>query len=239
MIALLLAANAAEGTPVNDTSTPEVFKETITFSDGSKETIEGTEAQIVAAADKRQTSIFMEADKEVDELSPEGMRLLEEREGHHDFAEHLTYTDGDGKVVREGFLTAGHGHRVVEGDINPATGKPWQEGDAVDAEWSRDQLAIDSAKAFDAAKTQARSVSDKSLAGDQPFIDALTSVNYQLGTNWRKEFPKAWKDIHQGNYNEAADEIARGSKSGTLSRWSVQTPTRVEDFQNALRDLEE
>ena len=216
-----------------------VFTDDVTFSDGSVEAFTGTDAEIVAAADKRQTSIYMEADKDVVELSPDGMKLLEDREGHHDFAEHLTYTDGDGKVVREGFLTVGHGHRVVEGDINPATGKPWQQGDAVEAEWSRDQLAIDSARAFDAAKTQARSASDKSLAGDQKFIDALTSVNYQLGTNWRKEFPKAWKDIHQGNYKEAADEIARGSKSGTLSKWSVQTPTRVEDFQKALRDLEE
>lgn len=235
-LALILMAHPAEGTHVKEDN-HDVFTDDVTFSDGSVEAFTGTDAEIEAAADKRQTSIYMEADKAVVEVSPEGMKHLETREGHHDVAEHLTYNDANGKEIVEGFLTVGHGHRVVDGDVNPSTGEAWKAGDVVDPQWSEGQLAIDSLNAYDAAKSQARSVTDRGLAGNQAFIDALTSVNFQLGTNWREKFPTAWKHIHKGNYKAAADEIARGSKKGTMSKWAIQTPERVEDMQKALRAL--
>ena len=62
------------------------------------------------------------------------------------------------------------------------------------------------------------------------FIPALAAVNFQLGTNWRQQFPGTWAEIARGNYATAADML-----NGTL--WQRQTPLRVQDFQNALRAL--
>ena len=65
---------------------------------------------------------------------------------------------------------------------------------------------------------------------DLDFIDSLASVNYQLGTSWFKIHKKTWKFLQNREYDEAAVEAAD-------SDWFKQTPTRVEDFQAAIRNL--
>jgi len=58
----------------------------------------------------------------------------------------------------------------------------------------------------------------------------LASVNFQLGTQWTATFPNTWKMIVDGDYEDAANAL-----DGTI--WAEQTPTRVKDFQDALRRL--
>ena len=59
---------------------------------------------------------------------------------------------------------------------------------------------------------------------------ALASVNFQLGIGWNKKHKETWKKLRRGDWEEAALEASD-------SKWFDQTPTRVEDFQRAIRGL--
>jgi hypothetical protein len=87
-------------------------------------------------------------------------------------------------------------------------------------------LKEDSAKALGAANKQAEELG----ITDRKFIEALGSVNFQLGTEWNTIHKKTWELIKDGDYKAAAKEAAN-------SKWNTQTPTRVEDFQRALEQL--
>ena len=73
----------------------------------------------------------------------------------------------------------------------------------------------------------AQSQSEQLPFATQELIDVLTSVNYQLGTQWFKKFPKTWSLLKSGKYEEAAVEVES-------SLWHKQTPVRVRDFQRVL-----
>ena len=70
-------------------------------------------------------------------------------------------------------------------------------------------------------------------------VEALASVNFQLGTGWRRKFPSAWKALKSGNYDEAIDQVIyqNPKNKSKKSAWSTQTPTRVNDFVNAIKEL--
>lgn len=120
--------------------------------------------------------------------------------------------------------TVGYGHKVVPADH-------LKLGDEISPERAEEFFRADVATALASAHAQAR----KAGIIDQAFIPPLTSVNYQMPA-WKQKFPKAWQDIVDGNYDAAAEEVARGG-SGGPSRWAQQTPDRVETFQAALRAL--
>jgi len=94
----------------------------------------------------------------------------------------------------------------------------------------------DITKALVAAENQAK---EMNVDGDD-IIVALTSVNFQLGTNWTKKFPTAWMYLINGDYDEAIDEILFSNKEKKIhSRWYKQTPVRVYDFIDAIEQLKE
>jgi len=73
---------------------------------------------------------------------------------------------------------------------------------------------------------------------DKEFKIALTSVNFQLGTKWYKKFPKAWHHLCHNKYQEAIDELMYYNKEKQeYSLWYKQTPVRVLDFVNAIKDI--
>jgi GH24 family phage-related lysozyme (muramidase) len=115
--------------------------------------------------------------------------------------------------------TVGIGHLVVPADN-------LRVGDAISEERVDELFAADSADALDAAWSQAEQAGITS----SDFIPYLASVNFQLGTGWTGKFPNTWKMIEEGRYDDAANALG-----GTL--WQQQTPTRVKDFQEALRAL--
>lgn len=134
----------------------------------------------------------------------------------------LALREGRRNVVyhdSRGFLTVGIGHLVVLNDglrINDRI------TDAqVDAFFAKD-----SADAMNHAKAQA------AQAGivEPTFLPYLASVCYQLGDNWVAKWPHTWAMICAGDYEKAADSL-----EGTP--WDKQTPTRVEDFSDALYNL--
>jgi len=75
---------------------------------------------------------------------------------------------------------------------------------------------------------------------DEDFKIALISVNYQLGNNWHKKFPKTWNLLKVKHYDDAIQELLYKNPPDTEpSNWKEQTPVRVEDFVQAIEDIKE
>ena len=98
-------------------------------------------------------------------------------------------------------------------------------------EWLRNDAQI----SIKAAQKQAKEYDVSSGR----FIEALGSVNFQLGENWQKKFDKADKALKAKNYDEAIKQVSTGKKEGSVSLWKKQTRNRVEDFVNAINKLKE
>ena len=118
-----------------------------------------------------------------------------------------------------GLPTVGIGHLVVPADHLVV-------GDTISDDWVNALFRQDSAAAMCAARSQAAEAGTT----DSAFIPYLASVNFQLGTAWTAKFPNTWRMIVDGEYIEAALAL-----DSTL--WCRETPVRVADFQQALRDL--
>ena len=126
-----------------------------------------------------------------------------------------------------GILHAGIGHRLSK-EEQPL----YPEGTVVPEEVRNAWFEADSAKATKAAYDQAQELQAPSL------IPALASVNFQLGTAWTEKFPTAYEHLKNGNYESAIQEIENTSEgSGKPSKWKTQTPVRVADFVEAIREL--
>ena len=119
-----------------------------------------------------------------------------------------------------GNLTVGIGHKITAKD-------DLAYGDVIPPEQVESLFAKDVAKARALAEYQAEELGIK----DVDFIEALVSVNFQLGGGWYLEHKKTWKLLKERKYKEAAQETSR-------SRWAHQTPIRVKDFQTALLKLQ-
>lgn len=113
-----------------------------------------------------------------------------------------------------GFKTGGYGHLWKRGDPTLF--------DSNDAErW----LEYDIGEARKAALKQFNQLPIQT----QSLLDALVSVNYQLGVSWYKEHKKTWALMLAGEYMKAHTEAQN-------SAWYRQTPVRVKDLQQALSE---
>jgi GH24 family phage-related lysozyme (muramidase) len=115
--------------------------------------------------------------------------------------------------------TVGIGHLVVPADN-------LKVGDVISDDRVNALFKADSAAALAAAWAQARQAGITSVT----FMPYLASVNFQLGTAWTRTFPQTWGMIVHGDYEAAVKAL-----DDTI--WNNQTPTRVADFQKALRAL--
>lgn len=161
----------------------------------------------------------VEAKPEEDTFTSNVMSHLKLREGFRP----TTYLDTLGKP------TGGTGHL-----LSTAEQKKYPEGTEIPEEVTSKWLKEDSAKAITAAETQVKELPQ--TEGSDKLKEALVSVNFQMGTNWRRKFPSAWKAMKAGDWKTAIDEITHTSQgSGVKSQWNIQTPTRVQDFVSALQ----
>jgi GH24 family phage-related lysozyme (muramidase) len=150
----------------------------------------------------------------------------------NNFLEHLKYREGLKDEVYLDTLdkpTGGVGHLLTSEEL-----KKYKVGDKIEQDVIDNWLKEDSEKAVKAARQQAKEYGISS----GKFIEALGSVNFQLGVNWENKFPSAVKALKEKNYQEAIKQISTGSAEGGESKWKAQTPTRVEDFVNAINKLE-
>jgi len=146
------------------------------------------------------------------------MKHLKDREG---FKENV-YLDTLDKP------TAGTGH-LLTAEENAL----YKVGDKISPETTNQWLKQDSSKAYSAGLAQAKELGIE----DQGMIEALGSVNFQLGTGWRDKFKGTWSAMQSGDFNLAASEaqfVDPSDPSKGTSKWMQQTPTRVKDFTSAL-----
>jgi lysozyme len=137
--------------------------------------------------------------------------LLKLREGFRS----KPYKDSVGK------WTAGYGHLMSPSDIAQYGLRKTIPQNVLDT-W----LEEDALSAYTAAVAQAKTLG----VSDPHFLDVLTSVNYQLGIHWTREFPQTWKALVERRYEQAVTNLS-------TSRWMRQTPVRAKEFQDAIRRL--
>lgn len=136
--------------------------------------------------------------------------------------EHLKLREGVRNQVYKdslGNLTVGVGHLVTPEDN-------LKLGDMISEEQINAFLEKDLDEAHNAALTQAK---EAGRLGDDEFVKMLTSVNYQLGTGWTKSFSNTWNHIKNKRYSKAVSNLKK-------SKWYAQTPVRVEDFIEVLKE---
>ena len=147
------------------------------------------------------------------------------------FMEHLKNREGFKESVYLDTLdkpTAGTGH-LLTAEENAL----YKVGDKISPETTNQWLKQDSSKAYSAGFLQAKELGIE----DQGMIEALGSVNFQLGTGWRDKFKGTWSAMKSGDFNLAASEaqfVDPSDPSKGTSKWMQQTPTRVKDFTSAL-----
>lgn len=145
-----------------------------------------------------------------DKAFSKASKLLERREGFRD----VVYRDS------RGFPTVGIGHFVLPADNLSV-------GDQISTARINAFFRSDINKAFNAAYSQARELGKHK---DADMIAVLTSVNFQLGTGWTREFNNTWAKLKRGDWEGAVSNISR-------SLWSQQTPTRTADFIETIRKV--
>jgi len=211
---LLTASSALDG--------KEILYPTIRKIDGQLKRLSDKEARRKAI--EKGDYITFDTPDEATEASMTISDSIDPKRQFRQFIGHLKEREGDREDVyedTEGHLTVGAGHKLTA-----AEKKKYKLGDVVDSETLDRFLRDDSIKAWNAAEKQAQKLG----VDDPDFMIALASVNFQLGTSWNKEHKETWKKLGRGNWEEAALEAAD-------SKWFDQTPTRVEDFQEAIRGL--
>ncbi len=109
----------------------------------------------------------------------------------------------------------------------PATAeelKKYPPGSIVPQDQVNDWFEADISKSYNAAVAQ-----NNQLPKDVE-IGRLTSVNYQLGTNWNNDFVDTWDFMQSGLWSEASQEALN-------SLWArEQSTARAQEFSNALID---
>jgi lysozyme len=136
--------------------------------------------------------------------------LLKEREGWKT----VVYSD------TKNFWTVGMGHKLLPTELEqypPNSTVP----DAQLIAWQQE----DTLNAYHAAIAQASQI------GEPRLVNALTSVNFQLGLSWAEKFPSTWHLLVTRQWNEAAKHIE-------ASLWARETPKRTADFVAALDALQ-
>jgi lysozyme len=136
-----------------------------------------------------------------------------------DYLKHREGWETEVYIDTEGHPTAGMGHLLTATERST-----YGEGDTVPAQVLARWTKADTAGAYSAAREQA---AELGLSSDTTFVTVLTSVNYQLGLNWRGKFPQTWAAMRSGRWALAV-QMVQGSK------WASQTPTRARDFTVAL-----
>jgi GH24 family phage-related lysozyme (muramidase)/peptidoglycan hydrolase-like protein with peptidoglycan-binding domain len=138
--------------------------------------------------------------------------------------EHLSLREGFRRQVyldSRGLPTAGTGHllsRAEKARYPVGTTIP----DSILEAWR----VADSENAYSAAVQMSIDMDYES----QDMVNALTAVNFQLGTAWNQEHKKTWGYLKAHNWESAAHEAADSS-------WFSQTPVRVIDFQRSLLNI--
>jgi len=150
-------------------------------------------------------------------------QLIMPREGFSS----TVYSDVDRQGIETGFA-AGFGHRLTDEEL-----KQYKVGEEIPHKQAVDWLRADIARTRKASQEQASQIPNVT----EEFQESLQKVNFQLGPGWAQKFPTAWEHLKAGRWDQAIEEIKFTEEgSGQESKWSQQTPERVEDFTQAIEE---
>ena len=145
-------------------------------------------------------------------------KRIKKHEGYRELPYNLEYKTTDGKVVKENFSTAGYGHVIQEGEVEP-------EGGYTKAYWEG-VFEKDFKNAHDGALK---------LLGDSNVhptaVGIVTEMIYQMGYNGVSKFKNTLKLIKDGRYQDASIEMLD-------SKWAQQTEGRAIDLSKIMKSLE-
>jgi len=145
-------------------------------------------------------------------------KRIKKHEGYRELPYNLEYKTTDGKVVKENFSTAGYGHVIQEGEVEP-------EGGYTKAYWEG-VFEKDFKNAHDGALK---------LLGDSNVhptaVGIVTEMIYQMGYNGVSKFKNTLKLIKDGRYQDAGTEMLD-------SKWARQTDERATDLSNIMKSLD-
>ena len=145
-------------------------------------------------------------------------KRIKKHEGYRELPYNLEYKTTDGKVVKEKFSTAGYGHVIQEGEVEP-------EGGYTKAYWEG-VFEKDFKNAHDGALK---------LLGDSNVhptaVGIVTEMIYQMGYNGVSKFTNTLKLIKDGRYQDASIEMLD-------SNWAKQTEGRAIDLSKIMKSLE-
>jgi len=145
-------------------------------------------------------------------------KRIKKHEGYRELPYNLEYKTTDGKVVKENFSTAGFGHVIQAGEVEPEGGytKEYWEG----------VFEKDFKNAHDGALK---------LLGDSNVhptaVGIVTEMIYQMGYNGVSKFTNTLKLIKDGRYQDASIEMLD-------SNWAKQTDERAIDLSQIMKSLE-
>jgi len=145
-------------------------------------------------------------------------KRIKKHEGYRELPYNLEYKTTDGKVVKENFSTAGFGHVIQAGEVEPEGGytKEYWEG----------VFEKDFKNAHDGALK---------LLGDSNVhptaVGIVTEMIYQMGYNGVSKFTNTLKLIKDGRYQDASIEMLD-------SKWAQQTDERAIDLSQIMKSLE-
>jgi len=145
-------------------------------------------------------------------------KRIKKHEGYRELPYNLEYKTTDGKVVKENFSTAGFGHVIQAGEVEPEGGytKEYWEG----------VFEKDFKNAHDGALK---------LLGDSNVhptaVGIVTEMIYQMGYNGVSKFTNTLKLIKDGRYQDASIEMLD-------SKWAQQTDERAIDLTQIMKSLE-
>ena len=145
-------------------------------------------------------------------------KRIKKHEGYRELPYNLEYKTTDGKVVKENFSTAGYGHVIQKGEVEP-------EGGYTKAYWEG-VFEKDFKNAHDGALK---------LLGDSNVhptaVGIVTEMVYQMGYNGVSKFKNTLKLIKDGRYQDASIEMLD-------SKWAQQTEGRAVDLSKIMKSLE-
>ena len=149
---------------------------------------------------------------------------------------------------------AGYGHILNEKEKKWWKSASTKQREAKANKWFKEDMV----KAKSAAKKQIASIRGETYEVDLQSRDKdametmLTSVNFQLGTDWRKKFPKAWAGIRSGldlgtdygttpmfkdksGWEQAVYHLMHANETtNEPSKWLIDSPRRVMDAVLAI-----
>tara|TARA_R110000823_G_scaffold259415_1_gene380587 strand:- start:253 stop:795 length:543 start_codon:yes stop_codon:yes gene_type:complete len=147
-------------------------------------------------------------------------KRIKKNEGYSGTPYTLKYKDKEEK-----FTTGGFGHRMANNTAASQEDVLTKEG------W--EQVFQDDFK-------KATKGAERLLNGATIPVEAfgvLTEMVFQMGEAGVAGFPTMLKHLKAGNTTEAAAEMLRGSKAGTASDWSKQTPDRAFELYGVMYDV--